>query len=154
MASIIKRRDKYYSRVRFSNQREKMIPLRTDDKSVAITRNKSVCKSEQDIKSGVIVDTNAWFEWLNEKGTSEIVNVKLSQVINDHLLYQEHIKGNKQTSINRARQVLNNMLKVIRDIDIKSLRTHHITTFRTWVNDTHKGQGVHTQMARVKGFIN
>lgn len=154
MASIIKRRDKYYSRVRFSNQREKMIPLRTDDKSVAITRNKSVCKSEQDIKSGIIVDTNAWFEWLNEEGTSEIVNVKLSQVINDHLLYQQHIKGNKQTSINRARQVLNNMLKVIRDIDIKSLRTHHITTFRTWVNDTHKGQGVHTQMARVKGFIN
>ena len=92
MASIRLMRKKYYSRVRFSNQREKMIPLRTDDKSVAITRNKSVCKSEQDIKSGIITDVNAWFEWLNENGTSEIINVKLSQVIDDHLLYQKHIK--------------------------------------------------------------
>ena len=129
-------------------------PVKTDDKALAITRNKLVCKSEKDIKSGIITDVNAWFEWLNENGTSEIINVKLSQVIDDHLLYQKHIKGNKPTSINRTRQVLNNMLKVIRDIDIKSLRTHHITTFRTWVNDTHKGQGIHTQMARVKGFIN
>ena len=92
MAQLIKRRDKYYARIRKWNgitQDEIQIPLRTTFKAVALDLLKDqrygVNKFEADIKSGVIGSDRAslkkLFPWLNEDGTSTIPRLTVAEAV-------------------------------------------------------------------------
>jgi len=75
MASLLKRRGVWYSRVRWSElskRVERQIPLRTNDKTVAHKRNREVSRYEKDISKGI--DFN--FSWMHE-GKTEVKELTL-----------------------------------------------------------------------------
>ena len=69
---------------------EKTIPLKTKDKSVANRLGKKVDAIADDIRNGVYREDQIkdLLPWLNEKGTSEIVDITLQDAINDYLEYR------------------------------------------------------------------
>ena len=77
MATLVKHRDQYLSRVRKWDgvkQVTTTIPLRASKKDIAVVRHKIVCKNEADIKAGIInkYQFKDYFAWLNDTGTSEL----------------------------------------------------------------------------------
>ncbi|MFL3045335.1 MAG: tyrosine-type recombinase/integrase [Candidatus Neomarinimicrobiota bacterium] len=81
MASILKRRGKYYSRVSWytesKKKTEKQIPLKTDKKSVARVRNVQVEKLESTIREG-----KEWkFPWLKGGGKTELVELSIADAV-------------------------------------------------------------------------
>ena len=78
MASIKKRRGKYYSRITWYSEsqkrREKQIPLNTDLKSEAVIRNHEVEKVEDLIKQG----ENWQFPWMGEGGKKKLIRLSIA----------------------------------------------------------------------------
>ena len=72
MASLKKRRGKWYSRVRYYNEVgvriEKQIPLRTNDKTAAHKRNGIVTKYQDDIRNGMEFE----FPWMKDGGQTKV----------------------------------------------------------------------------------
>ena len=67
MASIRKLRGKWYSRIQIWDgvrQRERLIPLKTSNKTDARIRNSEVERYESDIKNGMEFE----FPWMKENG--------------------------------------------------------------------------------------
>ena len=90
MASITKRRSRYYARIRYwdnllKKQTATYINLDTELKSVAEERKVKVNLVEPLIKSGEITDVNEVFEWLNKKRTSTINGLSLDVAVTDWL---------------------------------------------------------------------
>ena len=74
MATLRKRRLKYYARIQWRDSskslKEKQIPLKTHLKSEALVRKAEVERYEDDIKKGE--DYTVEFAWLNDEGKTKI----------------------------------------------------------------------------------
>ena len=87
MATLKKRRDTWYARVRVWNndthkQKEIQIPLKTSSKVTAMIRLSEVNKAESVIKDGTITNYKKYFMWLND-GKSEVVRFTISEAIDE-----------------------------------------------------------------------
>ncbi len=165
MAGLIKRRDKYYARIRKWNgikEDEIQIPLRTTFKAVALELLKDqrygVNKFEADIKSGVIGSDMAslkkLFPWLNEAGTSTIVQMTVSEAVEEYLHFRKVALSNRPSTIKRTQQVLNNLIEsVCANRPVKGLKASHIQKFMESCKNRLTETGVHIQMTRVSCFI-
>ena len=165
MAGLIKRRDKYYARIRKWNgikEDEIQIPLRSTFKAVALELLKDqrygVNKFEADIKSGVIgsdmESLKKLFPWLNEAGTSTIVQMTVSEAVEEYLHFRKVALSNKPSTIKRTQQVLNNLIEsVCANRPVKGLKASHIQKFMESCKNRLTETGVHIQMTRVSCFI-
>ena len=165
MAGLSKRRDKYYARIRKWNgikEDEIQIPLRSTFKAVALELLKDlrygVNKFEADIKSGVIGSDMAslkkLFPWLNEAGTSTIVQMTVSEAVEEYLHCSKVALSNKPSTIKRTQQVLNNLIEsVCANRPVKGLKASHIQKFMESCKNRLTETGVHIQMTRVSCFI-
>ena len=93
MASIIKRREKWYARVVWrinSKKKEIQIPLKTSSLTTARTRLKKVTNEEKNIRDGItqVHEFKSKFRWLNPEGTSSYESLKLVDVIPGYLKYR------------------------------------------------------------------
>ena len=72
------------------DHKEKTIPLKTKDKSVANRLGKKVDAIADDVRNGIYSEEQikdlCW--WLNDEGTSEIVDITLQDAIKDYLEYR------------------------------------------------------------------
>ena len=99
MASIIKRRNKYYARIRWyltnGKRKEIQIPLQfkkeTSSLTTARTRLEKVRNQEENIKDGILqkFQFKAKFRWLNPEGTSRFTSLKLVDIIPEFLNYRK-----------------------------------------------------------------
>ena len=165
MAGLSKRRDKYYARIRKWNgikEDEIQIPLRSTFKAVALEllkdQNCGVNKYEADIKSGVIgsdkESLKKLFPWLNEVGTSTIVQMTVSDAVEEYLHFRKVALSNKPSTIKRTQQVLNNLIEsVCANRPVKGLKASHIQKFMESCKNRLTETGVHIQMTRVSCFI-
>jgi len=93
--NIITKKGNYYYRCRWYNeygrQVETTIPLNTDNRNRALVLGKIVSKHIDDIKSGVIqkYQFKDYFEWLNDEGTSTIIEMTLDRIIPKYLSFKE-----------------------------------------------------------------
>ena len=83
MASIRKLRGKWYSRIQTWDgvrQRERLIPLKTSNKTDAKVRNAEIERVESDIKDGMEYN----FSWLKDNGGRTSVRVRtLKDVVDE-----------------------------------------------------------------------
>ena len=105
----------YYRLFRCENNRtkEELIPLITNNKSDAIIRGKVVRDNEEDIKNGVIqkFQYKEYFEWMNEEGTSVLIQNTLKNVIPQYLDYKNATK--RKSTANRDRIAINQLCDFI-----------------------------------------
>ena len=97
MATLSKRRKQWFATISEGSgaiRRRTHIPLRTESKVSARQRLSAVTSIEPDIKSGVIgSDTKsleAYFPWMNEEGTSKVVQLGLEDAVSEWLDSRYH----------------------------------------------------------------
>ena len=157
MATLIKHRNQYLSRIRRWNgirQETTTIPLRTPKKNTAITRHKIVEKSEQDIKNGIIIKSQfkGYFEWLNVEGTSKLVEQTLEDSI--ILFIKSHKINVSRSSIERIGVSMNCVMNVWnKNIPIKQIRTSHIEEFKRAYKNKHSAGGINLNLRNIKTFL-
>ena len=151
----------YYRLFRCENNRtkEELIPLNTDMKSDAIIRGKVVRNNEEDIRNGVIqkFQYKEYFEWMNEEGTSVLIQNTLKNVIPQYLDYKNATK--RKSTANRDRIAINQLCdfigysKPIADIDYlhiegKSGLINHLRS------KGYKDSGINITLRHLRTFFN
>jgi integrase len=157
MDTLIKHRNQYLSKIQKWNGIKQVathIPLRTNQKSVAVVRHHRVEQSENNIKDGIIVKAqfNEYFEWLNDKGTSTLKEQTLQDAID--LFVKSHQVNVSHSSIVRIKVSMNCMLKVWKkNTPIKQITTKHIEDFKIAYTDKHKVAGINLNLRNIKTFL-
>jgi integrase len=151
----------YYRLYIYVNNRikEELIPLYCDKKSDAIMRGKIVRDNEEDIKSGVIqkFQYKEYFEWMNDKGTSELIVRTLQDTINDYLVYRKYMVMPK--TYKRDKSALNQFLEFVgytkaveelsyRDFEGANGLIQHLR------NKGCSDVGINTSLAHIKVYLN
>lgn len=129
MAGLRKLKDKYYVRVRKWNgikQDEKLVPLRTTNRTEALERQLIVNRYEKDLKNGINID----FPWMNESGKMVVVRYTLEKAVEEYLEARIAEKLRKGT-INIYKRALNIFSDVCgHNIPIENVSTHHIELYK------------------------
>ena len=116
MATLIKHRNQYCSKIQKWNgvkQIATKIPLRTNQKDVAVVRHHRVEQAEKHIKEGIIKkhQFNDYFAWLNDEGTSTLKQLSLEDSIIKFI--STHKTNVSSSSIERIRVSMNCLLEVV-----------------------------------------
>ena len=157
MATIIKRRQQYVSRIRkWNGVKEEVtyIPLRTDKKNTALTRHNAVKLEEKNIKEGHIekYQFKGYFPWLNDEGTSKLSLLTLSEAVEQFI--DSHKINVSEPSIKRIKISLNNAIKCWRkSTPIKQINLTHIEQFKRDYSDIHSIAGINLNLRNIKTFL-
>ena len=111
MASLKNRRDSWYARVLWyeeKRKREKQIPLRTSSKVTARERMAEVNKVEDDIKQGMDFS----FPWLSDSTKTKVKRFTLKNAVDQWMSKREGKLAEKTIELNQ--DGLNYFLKLIR----------------------------------------
>jgi integrase len=95
------------------NHREKTIPLKTQSKEVANRHGKIVDGIADDIRNGIYNDHQIKHlcYWLNDKGTSKIVDLTLKDVMPKYLSYKE--SKQRTSTVDRDKCSLNQLCEFV-----------------------------------------
>tara|TARA_Y100001970_G_C14095185_1_gene782233 strand:- start:48 stop:1208 length:1161 start_codon:yes stop_codon:yes gene_type:complete len=157
MASLIKHRNQYCSKIRKWNGVKEVvtkIPLRTNKKDVAVVRHHKVESSENHIKDGIIqkYQFKQYFKWLNDTGTSEISLLTLSEAVAQFI--DAHKINVSISSIKRIKISLNNVIKSWKgNTPIKHINTNDVEQFKRDYNGIHKVAGINLNLRNIKTFL-
>jgi len=96
-----------------TRQKEITIPLKTKNKSVAFKRGKKVSDEAHNIKDGTIqrFQFKDYFAWLNDEGTSKLIDLSLEIIVPDYLLYKK--SKQRAGTVKRDRASLNQLCEFI-----------------------------------------
>ena len=153
MATLKKRREKYYSRIQWwigENRKEKQIPLKTDKKSVAIIRNNEVTNIEDTIKNG-----NNWsFPWMNQDGKVQLIRVSISNAYQEYRNAQ-NINGVRESTLNLVDNSMRCLYKVFGDTyPLASLTYSHIEQFKKYWHSKHAPSTMNINLSKIRAFHN
>ncbi len=115
--NIITKKGNYYYRLRwynkFGRQIECTIPLMTKIKRIALQRGAIIKKDVDNIKDGTIqkFQFKERFPWMNDTGTSVLIDQTLENVIPDYLAYKE--SKQRASTVDRDRCSLNQLCEFI-----------------------------------------
>ena len=157
MATLIKHGNQYCSKIQKWNgirQESTKIPLRTNKKDVAVIRHHKVEKSEQHIKDGIIIKSQfkSYFEWLNDDGTSKLVEQTLGDAI--ILFIKAHKVNVSKGSIERIDVSMNCVKNVWnKNIPIKRIKSNHIEEFKRTYKNKHSVGGINLNLRNIKTFL-
>ena len=157
MASIIKIRKQYHSKIRkWNGVKEECtyIPLRTNKKDVAVVRHHRVEHSEQHIKDGIISkhQFKGYFEWLNDECKSTLKENTLEDAIT--LFVQAHKVNISASSIDRIKTSMKCVVSVWgKNIPIKQITTSHIEEFKARYSSVHSVCGINLNLRNIKTFL-
>ena len=154
MATLKKRRAKWYARVRwydkYGKRVEKQIPLHTTRETVAIERLIQIEKKEKYIKHGMTFD----FPWQNNKGEIRLFRLTLKIAVDEYLKYLE-VNGKKRTTIERARVCFNSIQKVLTDnFVISNIKANDIEKIKCYFKDNRSKIGINMLLTRLRGLLN
>ena len=153
MASIKKRRGKYYSRVLWYNdlgrQVEKQIPLKTDKKSEAVIRNHEVEKVEDLIRTG----ENWSFGWMREGGKKKPIRRSIAESVDDYIAVKR-IDGVRPKTIALNELALNSLMNRIGyKVPIELITDSHINEWKEWSRSHHSPTTTNIYLAKIKTFF-
>ena len=157
MASLVKLRKQYHSRIRKWNgikQEVTTIPLRTDKKDVAVIRHHKVERAEKHIKENIIkkYQFNDYFEWLNDKGTSELKLLNLEEAIEQFI--DMHGSNVAESSLKRIVISLNRLIDTIKgNTPITHINNDSIEQFKKEYNGIHTKEGINLNLRNIKTFL-
>ena len=129
MASLRKRRGKWYSRVRWfelSKACERLIPLRTNDKTVAHKRNREVSRYENDIKDGL----NFEFGWLKDGGRTKVKELTLIEAVDNWMERRMKQPDIRNATVEINKNSMNHLYdSIVKSTPLKSITTKHMDSF-------------------------
>jgi integrase len=152
MASIRKRRKKWYSRVQWRENgkgKEKEIPLKTELKSEAVIRNNEVEKVEDTIKEG-----KEWlFSWMQDGERITLVSRTLSEIIDE--FYSIKLLDNlKPRTMEAYHQGLDCFIKVLGSTyPIENISSSDINIFKAWSRKKHSPSTTNLCLQKIKSFL-
>jgi integrase len=130
MASLRKRKGKWYSRVSWRNElrqkKERQIPLRTDNKTVAHKRNREVSRYEKDIRQGLDFE----FGWLKDGGTTEVKELTLGEAVDKWMSRRMKQPDIRSATIEINKNSITHLYESIaKSTPLKSITTKHMDSF-------------------------
>ena len=130
MASLRKRKGKWYSRVSWRNElrqlKERQIPLRTDNKTVAHKRNREVSRYEKDIRQGLDFE----FGWLKDGGTTEVKELSLGEAVGNWMERRMKQPDIRSATIEINKNSITHLYKSIaKSTPLKAITTKHMDMF-------------------------
>jgi len=132
MASLRKRRGKWYSRTQWwdgKERKEVSTPLNTKSKVTATERLSSVNKVEEEIKELHYKGEKYSFAWQNDEGERKIKYLTLEQAYEMWVKVRQS-QGLAQSTIERNRNSMNTFMSIIgKSIRLKSIKTSHIDNY-------------------------
>ena len=132
MASIRKMRGKWYSRVRWYDdttgfQKEYLQPLRTDNKTVAHKRNRTVTKYQDDICNGMEFE----FPWMKDGGQTKVKEITLADAVDGWIERRAKQPDITPNTIGVNKNGLNHLYdSIAKSSPLKSITTDHMDGFR------------------------
>ena len=157
MATLRKRRLKYYARIQWRDSsqslKEKQIPLKTHLKSEALVRKAEVERYEDDIKKGE--DYTVEFAWLNDDGKTKISRRTVQEAIDEYHVVKD-IRNQRKSTIERSKCGLKTLTDVIgKSRPVSSINDDDL---EKWLKKcTEKGHSPNTQAcnrAKIVAFLN
>ena len=154
MATIKKRRGKYYSRIRWYNddgfQDEKQIALYTNKKSIAVIRNNEVTKIEDTIVNG----DNWSFAWQNKDGKVKLIKLSIIDAYQEYRNVQ-NINGMRKSTLDRIDNSMKTLYKVFGEsYPIASLTYSHIEQFKEYWFSKHAPTTMNINLSKIRAFHN
>ena len=157
MATLRKRRLKYYARIQWRDSskslKEKQIPLKTHLKSEALVRKAEVERYEDDIKKGE--DYTVEFAWLNDEGKTKISRRTVQEAIDEYHVVKD-IRNQRKSTIERSKCGLKTLTNVVgKSRPVSTLNDDDIEDWGKWCNS--KGHSPNTQAcnrAKIVAFLN
>ena len=157
MATLKKRRLKYYARIQWRDSsqslKEKQIPLKTHLKSEALVRKAEVERYEDDIKKGE--DYTVEFAWLNDDGKTKISRRTVQEAIDEYHVVKD-IRNQRKSTIERSKCGLKTLTNVVgKSRPVSTLNDDDIEDWGKWCNS--KGHSPNTQAcnrAKIVAFLN
>ncbi len=152
MAGLKILRNKYYARVRKWDgikQVEKLIPLKTSNRTEALERRLQVNRLEKDIKQGIDFS----FAWMNESGKISVVRYTLGKAVEEYLIARKAEKLRAGT-IDIYKRALNNFINVCgKNLPIENITTHYIELYKRQFQ-TNTNVYANINLRAVKTFLN
>ena len=153
MASIVKRRKKYYSRVSWRTDlgrlKQKDIPLKTDKKSEAVVRNNEVEKVEDLIRQG----DNWSFGWMAEGGKPKLIRLSIEEATEQYIAVKR-IDGVRQKTIDLNQLALSSLMNRIGyTVPIEMITDSHINQWKEWSRKRHSPNTTNIYLAKIKTFF-
>jgi len=153
MASLLKRRGVWYSRVRWSElskRVERQIPLRTNDKTVAHKRNREVSRYEKDISKGI--DFN--FSWMHE-GKTEVKELTLIEALTDWIERRKKQPDIRKATVQINENSIDHLFRSIpKKTPLKSITTKHMDKFKDKLIDKGLSKtSINIHLRSVKAFF-
>jgi len=156
MASLTKRRNRYYSRVsyydEFNGQRFVEIPLRTTKKAEAEVRNKEV----EDFTATIQQDKaykHIAFGWLSGGGRTKIVDRTIPEIFEEYISVKR-IDGVRQSTIELNELAINSFMKRIgKNVAVSAVTESHINIWKEWSRRRHSPNTTNIYLAKLKTFF-
>ena len=154
MASIRKRRGKYYSYVRWydelGDRYGKDIPLKTDKKNIAVMRNHEVEKVEDLIRQG----ENWEFGWMAEGGKPILIRLSVEDAI-EKFYAVKRLDNLKPRTFEAYEQGLNNFMKAVGNtVPIENVNHSEINIFKEWSkHQNHSPVTTNLCLQKIKSFL-
>ena len=153
MASIKKRRGKYYSYIRWYNELGKrlgkQIPLKTDKKSEAIVRNNEVERVEDLIRQG----DNWSFGWMGKGGKPKLIRLSIEEAKEQYIAVKR-IDGVRQKTIDLNELALSSLMNLIGyTVPIEMITDSHINQWKEWSRKRHSPNTTNIYLAKIKTFF-
>ena len=154
MATLKKRRGKWYARVRVWDgirQREKQIPLRTRSRAEARARLIQVEKLEVDIKDGL----EFTFPWLED----EVVRPQLKQLTVEDAFkafYDSRlIDGLRITTLQRYEDAIKTLYQVLdRKTPLKAIDARIVDLYKKYWWKKHAVSTININLSKIRAFLN
>jgi len=136
MATLKKRRGKWYSRVLWYNdmgqKKERQTPLRTTDKTEAYKRNSEVTRFQNDIIQGLIFE----FPWMMNGDRTKVKETTLIEEVGKWINRRKKQPDIRESTIQINQNGINHLYKCLRKtIPLKSITTKSMDVFRDYLVD-------------------
>jgi len=151
--AVLKRRGKYYSRVRWYDElgklKEKQIPLKTNKKSEAIIRSHEVDK----VKDLIIQGENWEFGWMQEGGKPKLIRLSVEDAI-EKFYAVKRLDNLKPRTFEAYEQGLNAFMKAVgRAYPIENVGHSEINVFKAWSKKRHSPVTTNLCLQKIKSFF-
>ena len=157
MATLKKRRGKWYSRVLWYNEfgmlKERQIPLHTNNKTEAHKRNREVSRFQDDIKQGMDFE----FGWMKNGGKTKVKELTLSEAVDNWMERRKKQPDIRPSTISINKNGINHLYKskcLAKSTPLKSVTTDRMDKFRDELID--KGLSkttINKHLRTVKAFF-
>ena len=153
MATLKKRRDTWYSRVRWREEgisKERQVPLKTSSKVIARVRLAEVNKVENDIKSGM----NFTFSWLGDSPSTLVKRFTLNDAV-ELWLSNRKSNGIRPSTIERNRYSMKSIMSIIgHKRPLTGVTTSIIDKYRdAYIDKGMTPDGVNINLRTLKTFL-